>query len=78
MAAAIATGNEGTVRSTVAALQGDPAAQAAQQAAADAAAAQAAAEAAAAQAAAEQAAAEQAAAEQGLGELQAPEDVGDE
>ena len=43
MAAAIATGDEGTVRNTVAALSGDPAAQAAQAAAAEAAAQEAAA-----------------------------------
>ncbi len=55
MAAAIASGDEATVRNTAAALAGDPAAQAAMQAAAEQAAAQAAAE----QAAAEQAAAEQ-------------------
>lgn len=58
MAAAIASGDEGTVRNVVAALAGDPNAQAALQAAAEAAAAQAAADAAAAQAAAEAAAAQ--------------------
>ncbi len=61
MSAAIASGSEAACRQTAAALAGDPAAQAALQAAAEQAAAQAAAEQAAAQAAAEQAAAQAAA-----------------
>lgn len=61
MSAAVASGSEAACRQTAAALAGDPAAQAAMQAAAEQAAAQAAAEAAAAQAAAEAAAAQAAA-----------------